>query len=67
MKPAKKKKKSVGVRWAKWRQGRGTDYSIWIGNAIVGWEGSEASAIARVEAANAELSRLVAARDRRMK
>jgi len=63
----KPKNKPVEVKWAKWRKGRGTDYSIWIGQAIVGWEGSEVSALICTEAANAELSRLVANRDRRLR
>lgn len=60
-----KTKKSPRVRWAKWRKGRYAAYSVWIGNAIVGWEDSEEKARIRVDDANRELSRLVAARDKR--
>lgn len=65
---SKKKKKPVVVKWAKVRSGKdGTSYSVWIGNAIVGWESAHGVAILRTEAANAELSRLVANRDRRLR
>ena len=64
----KPRNKPVEVKWAKYRPTKdGSLYSLWIGSAIVGWETSVAMAILRTEAANAELSRLVANRDRRLR
>jgi fibrillarin-like rRNA methylase len=64
----KPKKKPVRVKWVAYLGATGgTSFSIMVGNAHVGWVDSEELAIQYAKRANAELSRLVAARDRRMK
>lgn len=62
-----KKKKPVSVRWARWTCSSANLYAIWIGRVIVKFEERESLAALSVEAANAELSRLVVNRDRRLR